>query len=63
MAYQEGTGSTLEEALSDAIQQAKANVREPNTPMQWKLIDVKGESGGTDSFSVRIEFRFLRKSP
>ena len=60
MAYQEGIGSTLEKALSDAIQKAKADTQEP---MQWKLIDVKGESDEVDSFSVRIEFRFLRKSP
>ena len=63
MAYQEGTGSTLEKALTDAIRQAKAGMQEPDTLMQWKLIDVKGESGGAESFSVRIEFRFLRKSP
>ena len=62
MAYQEGTGGTLEEALSDAIQKAKAGMQDPDTPIQWKLIDVKGESGETDSFSVRIDFHFSVKS-
>ena len=61
MAYQEGTGSTFEEALNDAIQKAAAG--EPDKPIQWKLIEVKGESGGTNSFSVRIDFHFSRISP
>ncbi len=58
MAYQEGTGSTLEQALNDAIQKAKAGTQDP---IQWKLIDIKGESGGANLFSVRIDFHFSSK--
>ena len=63
MAYQEGTGGTFEEALNDAIQKAKTGTGESDTPIQWKLIEVKGQSSGTDSFSVRIDFHFSRIPP